>query len=256
MSETAVEDAAAILAESRSVFFITGAGVSAESGLPTYRGIGGLYDCETTEEGVAIEDALSGSMLQRRPELCWKYISQIEQACRGAKPNAAHRIMAAAEQEFERAWVLTQNVDGLHRAAGSVNLIAIHGDVDLLYCTQCSWREAVTDYGGLTIPPSCPECSGLVRPNVVLFGEALPAGALTVLYRELAEPFDAVFSVGTSSLFPYIAEPVMRARHAGIPTVEINPGETPVSEVVDVRVKAPAAAALSEVWTALGKELP
>jgi NAD-dependent deacetylase len=115
-------------ARARSVLFITGAGISADSGLPTYRGIGGLYEEALTEEGFAIEEALSGDMLRERPEVCWRYIHQIERACRGATWNRAHEVLAMMERRYERSWVLTQNVDAFHRRAGSKNVIDIHGD--------------------------------------------------------------------------------------------------------------------------------
>ena len=232
------------LVRARSVLFITGAGISAESGLPTYRGIGGLYDSTETEDGFPIEVALSGAMLQRDPALCWKHISRIEAACRGAQPNRAHRILAEIESAKDRCWVLTQNVDGLHRIAGSRNRIEIHGDVRRLLCTGCGRREQVDDYAHLAIPPVCPGCGGLVRPDVVLFGELLPPAEVARLYRELECGFDLVFSIGTSSAFPYIAEPIRRARAAGRATIEINPGLTEVSRFVRYRLPVAAVVGL------------
>jgi NAD-dependent deacetylase len=235
----------------QSLLFVTGAGLSADSGLPTYRGIGGLYDREITEEGFAIEEALSGEMLRRRPEICWKYLLQIESACRGARPNRGHEIMAAFEREKPRVWVLTQNVDGLHRAAGSRNVIEIHGNVEVLRCTRCRYEERRADWSGLSLPPSCPDCGALVRPEVVLFGERLPSEAVRLYERELRRGFDLVVSVGTTSVFPYIAAPVIETRQFGRPTVEINPGETEVSHLVTHRVQLGAAAALEAIWGAL-----
>src|SRR5947209_5837685 len=107
-----------LLRQSRSLLFITGAGLSADSGLPTYRGVGGLYNGRDPEEGLPIEVLLSGDCFAARPELTWKYLLQIERAGRGAKPNRGHEVIAALESRFERVWVLTQNVDGLHRRAG------------------------------------------------------------------------------------------------------------------------------------------
>jgi NAD-dependent deacetylase len=243
--------AAAVQASAR-ILFITGAGVSADSGLPTYRGIGGLYERDFTDDGVPIEAALSGAMLARDPAMCWKYIHQIETACRGARPNPAHRVMAALERPATDAWVLTQNVDGLHRAAGSKNVIEIHGDVHRLACTSCAHRRDVEDFAGLAIPPACPDCSALVRPEVVLFGEMLPAPAVTALRRELRTGFDLVVSVGTTSTFPYIAEPVVVARALGRTTIEVNPGTSEVSELVDLRIRASAGPTFAALWEALG----
>jgi NAD-dependent deacetylase len=238
-------------AHARSALFITGAGISADSGLPTYRGIGGLYEDATTEDGLAIEDALSGDMLRERPEVCWKYIRQIERACRGASWNRGHEVLALLEQRYERSWVLTQNVDAFHRRAGSKNVIEIHGDVHRLICTRCQYRDQVEDYAALSIPPRCPDCGAIVRPEVVLFGEMLPGGALAALERELDRGFDLVVSIGTTSLFPYIAAPVVLARRAGLDTVEINPGTTAVSHVVAHRMQNRAAVALDAIWRRL-----
>jgi NAD-dependent deacetylase len=246
-----LDDVSQVFARARSVLFITGAGISADSGLPTYRGIGGLYDNAATEEGFAIEEALSGDMLRERPEVCWKYIHQIEQACRGATWNRAHEVLAMMERRYERAWVLTQNVDGFHRRAGSQHVIEIHGDVHRLTCTGCRFRDRVEDYAALSIPPRCPDCGAIVRPEVVLFGEMLPHAALEVLERELRSGFDLVVSIGTTSVFPYIAAPVVLARRAGRATVEINPGTTDVSHVVAHRIRNRAAVALDAIWRRL-----
>lgn len=245
-----IERIGALLANARSALFITGAGISADSGLPTYRGIGGLYEQEETEDGFPIEVAVSGRMLAARPEIAWKHIARIEAACRGARYNRAHEILALLEKRLPRVWVLTQNVDGFHRDAGSEKVIEIHGTVRRLLCTRCPWRTTVADYSGLSIPPACERCGELVRPDVVLFGEMLPRGPVTELAVQLDTGFDIVFSIGTGSMFPYIAQPVELARKGGIPTVEINPGDTEVSGIVDYRIRAGAAAALEAIWAA------
>ncbi len=246
-----VEQLAEMLTAARSVLFITGAGVSADSGLPTYRGVGGLYESETTDEGVPIEVALSGEMLSARPEVCWKYMLQIERACRGAEPNRAHDVISLLQARSDRGWLLTQNVDGLHRRAGSNPLIEIHGNLQKLHCVACPWTCRVTDFrtleaqlGTAQAPkvPHCPRCGSMIRPEVVLFGEMLPLGAVADLERELLAGFDVVVSVGTTSAFPYIAAPVVIARRAGRSTVEINPGTTDVSSIVDLRIQGTAAA--------------
>ena len=247
----AVEAAARILSRARSILFVTGAGISADSGLPTYRGIGGLYEAETTDEGLPIEVLLSGETFARRPEWTWKYLGAIERACRGARPNLAHEAIAGLGKERPRVVVLTQNVDGLHRAAGSRDVIEIHGDVHELRCTRCTWETRVPDYAGLELPPRCPRCAALVRPAVVLFGERLPLEAVARLEEELRRGFDAVFSIGTTSVFPYVAAPVLMARGWGAGTVEVNPGDTEVSEVVDVRLRCGAAAAREAVLASL-----
>jgi NAD-dependent deacetylase len=232
---------------SRRLLFITGAGISADSGLPTYRGIGGLYNEQLTEENLPIETALSGQMMAKAPHITWKYIHQIEQSCRNARHNEAHRIIAELQNHFD-VWVLTQNIDGFHREAGSRNLIEIHGDIHDLYCTACDYQATVLHFADLDIPPACPHCRATVRPRVVLFGELLPEHAISLMYEQLGLGFDMVFSIGTTSVFPYIAGPVIAASQAGITTVEINPGQTSVSHYVDYKVSAGAADTLSLIW--------
>lgn len=244
----ALSKTAGLLKKSKSALFITGAGISADSGLPTYRGIGGLYNDRLTEDGMPVEMALAGETLERRPEVTWKYLLQIEKNCRGAKFNRGHEVIAGLERRLERVWVLTQNIDGFHRAAGSRNVIDIHGDMHKLICAGCGRRRVVKDYRGMEIPPKCAQCGGAVRPEVVFFGEVLPEDKVETLERELRRGFDIYFSVGTSSVFPYIQQPMLIARRSGATTVEINPQETQVSDLADIRLRMRAAEALDELW--------
>lgn len=237
-----------LLAQSQSLLFITGAGISADSGLPTYRGIGGLYNSGETEEGMAIEDLLSGQTMRRRPDLTWKYLAQIAHAAQQATFNRAHAVIAEMEQHFERVWVLTQNIDGFHRRAGSQKLIEIHGDIHDVFCTRCDFCRTVEKIDELDLPPKCPECGAVIRPDVVLFGEMLPEAKIQRLYEELRAGFDLTITVGTTAVFPYISGPVGMARQQGRPTVEINPGTSAVSHMVDVKLDLGAAVALDAIW--------
>ncbi len=244
-----IDEIVHILHECRSIMFVTGAGVSADSGVPTYRGIGGLYEVETPQEGIPIEQILSGPTFQTNPELTWKYLGQIAEASRGARFNRAHEVIAEMEQHFPRVWTLTQNVDGFHGLAGSHNVLEIHGNMRSLSCTRCACQTSVDEETGLEIPPRCPDCGSIMRPDVVLFEEMLPEEALTGLIRELEEGFDVVFSIGTSSHFPYIQEPVIAAQRMGNPTIEINPSDTILSDRVDHHLNLGAADAMGEIWT-------
>lgn len=227
--------------------------MSAESGLPTYRGIGGLYEDTLTDEQLPIEVALSGSVLRSQPELTWKYIQQIEAACRGARHNAAHTHVSALQAQVRTSWVLTQNIDGFHQAAGNRNIIAMHGDVHTLDCMACDWTQEVADYAHLPALPRCPACGAVVRPRVVLFGEMLPDEAIVAYDAMIAAQPEVVLSIGTTSVFPYIAAPVIAARRRGALTVEINPGQSEVSDVVDVRLQTGAVAALDAIVAALNQ---
>ena len=244
-----------LLTTSRSILFVTGAGISVDSGLPTYRDDEGLYRTDMAEDGMPIERALSGDILCDHPELTWKHLARIEKACRGTRCNRAHEVIAEMERHFERVWTLTQNVDGLHRSAGSRNVIDVHGDLHHLRCMRCLYRRTVEDYSELTFPPRCPKCPGLLRPDVVLFGEPLPLERMMILCTELDEGFDLVVSIGTSSIFPYIAEPVHLALQYGRPTVEINPGVSEISELVDLKLSMRAAPALDAIWQAYRQQI-
>ncbi len=243
-----LDDIARLIHDSERILFITGAGISADSGLPTYRGFGGLYEGNGTSEGYAIEEVLSGEMLAAHPEITWKYLRQIEMHCRGAEPNAAHRIIAEIEREKPGVLVLTQNIDGLHRTAGSRQLIEIHGNLHRIFCAAgCGYDAEIHSYAELGELPLCPRCRAPVRPEVVLFGERLPDDAVERLGNGLDEGFDLVFSIGTSSLFPYIIEPVLWASYNGIPTVEINPSDTRITPIVDYAFKDGAASAMEQL---------
>lgn len=245
MMHDTLEAAAAVLRHARRVLAITGAGISADSGLPTYRGVGGLYQDAATEDGISIEEALSGDMFERDPALTWKYVCQIEAALRDAGPNAGHQALAAMQDRFESLCVVTQNIDGFHRRAGSRTVIEMHGDIHELYCTDCRRHERVDDFAHIgALPPRCPACGGVVRPGVVLFGELLPPAAVAAYDRAVAAGPDVVLSIGTTAVFPYIAGPIVEAAGTGMATVEINPGDSEISDIVDIRIRERAAEAL------------
>jgi NAD-dependent deacetylase len=244
-----IAEVVALLRGAKSLLFITGAGLSADSGLPTYRGIGGLYNDADADTGLPIEELLSGRQFRSNPALTWKYLAEVGKAGIGKRPNRGHEVIAEMERHFPRVWVLTQNVDGFHRMAGSKNVIDIHGDLHNLRCTRCDHHAPAGDYTLMALPPKCVKCSAVMRPDVVLFGEQLPATAVADLRRETQTGFDVVFSVGTTSVFPYIAGPVLDAHHFKKPSVEINPGETDVSEFVTVKLPLRAAEAMDAIWT-------
>ena len=242
MTEQAIQQVAQQLKQAERILLITGAGLSADSGLPTYRGLGGLYNGHTAE-GLPIEQALSGPMLQRDPALCWKYLAELGKACLGAQANAGHYAIAELQRRKPECWLLTQNIDGYHRAAGSPveRLIEIHGELAPLYCQSCGAVDPeLAAHLDRPLPPKCRQCAGVLRPPVVLFEEMLPEQAINTLYTELGKGFDVVISVGTSASFPYILEPLLRTRQAGGFTVEINPQCTDLSNSVDVHLQGRA----------------
>lgn len=240
--EQQIQRIATAIEQAERILIITGAGLSADSGLPTYRGLGGLYNGHT-DEGLPIEAALSGSMLQRDPALCWKYLAELGKACLSAQPNAGHRAIAELQRRKPECWLLTQNIDGYHRAAGSPaeRLIEIHGELAPLYCQSCGAVDPqLAEHLSRPLPPKCRQCGGVLRPPVVLFEEMLPERAIGTLYAELRKGFTVVISIGTSASFPYIVEPVLRTRQAGGFTAEINPTRTDLSAAVDVHLQSRA----------------
>src|SRR5271157_1257001 len=253
--ERAIDVVINLLRPARRLLFFTGAGLSADSGLPTYRGRDGLFSRDgvyraglPTPHGLTIEQALSGPMLAARPEITWHYLFELERSARGGVPNRGHRVIAEMQSYFDAVWTVTQNVDGLHSRAGSRQVLDVHGDLHDLLCTQCDYKVTVPDYAGLALPPLCPRCQGVLRPTVVLYGEHVPEEKLARLWYEFGVGFDVIFSVGTSSLFEYIAAPVELARAAGIATVEINPETTAVTSEVEVKISGGAASVLDLLW--------
>ncbi|GAB5405190.1 MAG: hypothetical protein Aurels2KO_34210 [Aureliella sp.] len=187
-------------------------------------------------------------MLAENPALTWKYLAQIGMAVRGRRHNRAHEIIAEMEQAFPRVWTLTQNVDGFHSSAGAKNVIEAHGNMYSLSCTGCDYTVALEKYDDINLPPKCPSCGSTVRPDVVLFGEPISAPGLDRLREEIDKGFDVVFTIGTTSVFPYIQAPVQLANAQGDVCVEINPCETTVSDIVDYRLPMKASEALEAIW--------
>jgi NAD-dependent deacetylase len=232
---------------------ITGAGISTESGIRPYRGKGGLYD--DPEAGDRTVEALSWPTLLRDPDRTWRVVAELVRQAAGARPNPAHSALVSIERRVERFVLLTQNVDGLHQAAGSKNVIDIHGNVFDTLCMKCGSRGRLdtTMLRGLEGAPSCAACAGTLRPDVVLFGEMLPPEKVERMRHELLlQTPDVVLVVGTSALFPYIAEPALVAREAGKLTVEINPEPTVLSDAVEFSLRGKASAYLPAIAPLIG----
>jgi NAD-dependent deacetylase len=240
------------LATVRSVGVITGAGVSAESGIQTYRGKGGIYDDPV--EGERTVEAVSGPTLRVDPDRTWRAISRMVRMAGAAKPNRGHYSLAAIEAKVERFVLLTQNVDGLHQLAGSRNIIDIHGNIFETKCMSCRESGRLERYAVVQFDraPRCSSCNGIIRPDVVLFEEMLPVEKVDRIRLEFAHRIpDLVMAVGTTALFPYITQPVLIAGQAGKLTVEINPESTMLSDYVDYSLRGPAGSYLPLIEDAL-----
>lgn len=236
-----------LLSQARSALFITGPGMGHDSGLSHYRGIPGLQR-KRPEDGRLFEAALSVETLRRKPEMTWKYLLQMEAQIRAAAPNRGHEVLVKLERKLERSTIMTINVDRLHQLAGSRNVIEMHGALFDLLCSGCELTTRHDTFDALDIPPRCKTCGSVLRPDMPLFGEALPVDPFTRLQAELDVGFDLVFAIGVPSMFPYLARPVLLARSEGIPTIEIGAQQSEVSDVVDFRFRAAPQAVLGAIW--------
>jgi NAD-dependent deacetylase len=227
------------LGHARSITAITGAGVSAASGVPTFRGAGGLW------RSYRPEDLATPEAFTRDPMLVWEWYDWRRSLIASCTPNAAHEVLARWSRR-EGFTLITQNVDGLHERAGARTL-RLHGSIWELRCTNgCGagpWEDRRAPLPQL--PPRCAHCRALARPGVVWFGEALDPEVLK--RAEAATACDVFLSMGTSSIVYPAAGLVHDARRRGAFTVEINPAATEASKAVDLTIVMPAEQALSAI---------
>ena len=230
----------------KHISVLTGSGVSAASGVPTFRDAQTGLWAQYRPEELATPEAF-----QRDPKLVWEWYAWRRELIRQAEPNAAHRALAQMQQQVPRLTLITQNVDNLHQQAGSMDVIELHGNLARTKCFDN--QHIVSTWDDEETPPLCPQCRSLLRPDVVWFGERLPARALQ-LAIEAASQCDLFFSIGTSALvYPAAALP-HKAERKGIPIVEINPDATPLTGAANFVLQGSAADVLPElvqiVWEA------
>jgi NAD-dependent deacetylase len=224
-----VGQARAWLAAASRVVALTGAGISAESGIPTFRGAGGLWR-EYRAETLATPEAFA-----RSPRLVWEWYDWRRCLISKAEPNAGHRALAELESRKRSFTLVTQNVDGLHDRAGSRSLLKLHGDIWWVRCTVCG-REYKDDRAPLVVlPPQC-DCGGLLRPGVVWFGEPLPAQAWREA-EQAARNAEVFLVIGTSAVVHPAASLVPLAKSSGARVIELNTDETPLSAQVDCSLR-------------------
>ncbi len=211
------------LKQARRVAVLTGAGVSAESGVPTFRGVEGLWR-QYRAEDLATPEAFS-----RDPKLVWEWYDWRRQLIAKCQPNPAPHAIAFLERQAQKFLLITQNVDGLHRLAGSVRMVELHGNLWRVRCLQEGKITENLDVPLQSIAPRC-ECGSLLRPDVVWFGEALPSEALQQAF-EAAESCDVFLVVGTSAVVQPAASLPMVARNKGAYVVEVNLEPTPLTSI-------------------------
>ena len=228
-----------LLHQASTVAALTGAGISAESGIPTFRGPGGIWRTYRAEK-LATPEAFAED-----PKLVWEWYNFRRGVIAGVEPNAGHRALAELEQRTENFTVITQNVDGLHDRAGSRNLLKVHGDIWTLRCTVCG-RERCDDATPLAeIPPHC-ACGGMERPGVVWFGEGLPE-QIWMDAQRAAQHAQMLLVIGTSAVVYPAAGLAALAKRSGAVVVEINIAETPVSAQADYSLRGPGAEILPQL---------
>jgi NAD-dependent deacetylase len=235
------------LAAPGPVLVLTGAGVSAESGLSTFRGPGGLW------EGRDPTELATPAAFRADPRTVWRFYAERRRRAAAAEPNPAHRALAALERARADFLLVTQNVDGLHERCGSRRMVRLHGTLWRLRCVDedREFDDLRQDLGEL--PPRC-RCGGLLRPGVVWFGEPLPADAVDEAWR-FARRAELALVVGTSSLVYPAAELPLIARDAGAWVVEINPQPTPLGATAHERLAGPAGVVLPELLQRAGLAL-
>ncbi len=229
--------AAEWLASARQVIVLTGAGISAESGIPTFRGDGGYW------RKLRAEDLATPEAFARDPKLVWEWYDERRRNLNGLPPNAGHFVLAGWERRFPYFLLVTQNVDGLHQKAGSTLVAPLHGDIWALRCTA----EGIERIDGTVplpeLPPRCPRCGALERPAIVWFGEMVPPELLKKAVQA-AVTCDVLVVIGTSGVVQPAASLVEIALTHRARVIEINPEETPLSHQVSVSLRAPAAVML------------
>ncbi len=219
-----------MLASATSVVAFTGAGISAESGVPTFRGNEGLWKKFKPEELANLDSFM------RNPELVWEWYAHRKRIISGIQPNPGHYALAQMERVFPHFAVITQNIDNLHHRAGSKTVYELHGNIERNYCMKCgtpySNEEILHPDDQLHVAMRCGKCTGLIRPDVVWFGEMLPEDEWEKSVRA-AESAELLLSIGTSGVvYPAASIPLL-AREQGAYIVEINPEPTPLTDVAD-----------------------
>jgi NAD-dependent deacetylase len=246
----ALVKAVALLQHAQRVAVLTGAGVSAESGVPTFRGSDGLW------EGHRIDEVATPMAFRDDPRLVWRFYNLRRANLRTVQPNAGHLALAELERRFagDHFTLITQNVDGLHRRAGSQRVLELHGNLARTRCTQCHQIEdrGLDELGEL---PHCPKCNGLLRPDIVWFHEALPDG----IWEEAAlmtSLCDVFLVVGTSAVVYPAAGLIVAAKRSGAKVIEVNLAETDASYHADVRLAGPSGVLLPKMVEKMGVVSP
>src|SRR3989442_4973079 len=231
------------LRNAEKLVFVTGAGISQESGIPTFRGKDGLWRKYDAMKLATID------AFYEDPKLVWEWYEERRKNILAAKPNAGHITIADLEK-YKQVRVLTQNIDGLHQRAGSSQVYELHGSIITIKCTVCDFKEKIAASFS-ELPPRC-KCGNMLRPDVVWFGEALPQDVWSEAMMQ-ANSCNVMFVVGTSlAVSPANMLPVY-AKQNGATIVEVNPEETPMSKSMDLSIRSQSAKVLPELLSIVSK---
>jgi NAD-dependent deacetylase len=233
MQPESVAEAAEILRSAQRVVAFTGAGVSAESGVPTFRGAGGLW------EGHPVEELASPRGFYADPVKVWRFYEERRRNLANVKPNPAHRVLAGWQERFPRYAVVTQNVDGLHQAAGARGVLELHGSIWRVRCLGCGREREERTVPLPRVPPLCSGCGAMERPGVVWFGEFLPEVVMAAAFAAI-EGCEVLVVVGTSAVVYPAAGFVEVAATAGAKVIEVNPEASSMAHFADVALRGPA----------------
>lgn len=231
------------LGSARSVAVLTGAGVSAECGIKTFRGEGGIWEKYDFSKLATLEGFMES------PELVWRWYEERREEVAEAEPNPAHLTLAEMERAYKDFTLITQNIDGLHEEAGSKNIIELHGNIWRTRCLEEGTLGVLRDVPLRESPPKC-KCGSMLRPDIVWFGEALPEKALVKAF-DAALRSDVFLSVGTSALVHPAASIPVYAKQSGAYLVEVNLEPTPLSQIADRSFFGKAGEVLPELWKAV-----
>lgn len=236
-----------LIDSSNRIVAFTGAGVSAESGIPTYRGAGGMWTKYDPEKYASID------YFRRDPSYYWQFFKDVRHdLIASAKPNLAHLALAKLEQDEKLSAVITQNIDGLHHSAGSKHVLELHGNTKRFYCVDCDANYTLREAWEMVmneLPPLCTKCNGIIRPDVVLFGEMLPPKVVEDAEYE-ASVCDLMIIIGSSLVVYPAAYLPQTAMMNEAKTVIINVDPTPFDDQADICIHSQAALLLAQtIWS-------
>jgi NAD-dependent deacetylase len=248
MNKAVFETAYQLIEQSRYLVAITGAGISAESGIPVFRSPDGLWSRYDSE----IHAGIHG--FQADPERSWRFFLTLFEILVGSRPNTAHVSLAEMEKIGKLKYTITQNIDGLHQAAGQQKVIEIHGNMRNLVCMRCKrkWNSKGMIFDTKDLPPVC-ECSGVLKPDAVLFGESIPPESYFSALEQIRSA-DVIMLAGTSGLVHPVNEfPEIAIRH-GARIIEINPVKTVLTDVYEtIHLSGPAGSVLQALCKRLAQ---